>query len=92
MTNEETTGPSLGNESEQSAGKPAYDGPLEIRAYNVKTKEKNVLMLDPVLKKTAKGAYQASGHDEKGQKLSALLGAANAEALIAAGVAKLAED
>ena len=57
-----------------------------ITAYNVKTKEKNVPMLDAVISKTAKGGYIA--HDGKGNKLTALLGEAKALEAIKAGVAK----
>lgn len=59
-----------------------------ITAYNVKTKEKNVPMLDAVISKTAKGGYIAKGHDGKGNKLTALLGEAKALEAIKAGVAK----
>ena len=59
-----------------------------LTAYNVKTKEKNVPMLDAVVSKTAKGGYIAKGHDGKGNKLTALLGEAKALAAIKAGTAK----
>ena len=45
-----------------------------LTAYNVKTKEKNVPIMDAVISKTAKGAYMAQGHDGKGNKLTTLLG------------------
>ena len=32
-----------------------------LTAYNVKTKEKNVPIMDAVISKTAKGAYMAHG-------------------------------
>jgi len=41
---------------------------VKITAYNVKTKEKGVEMLDAVITKTAKGAYMAQGNDGKGNK------------------------
>ena len=47
---------------------------VTLTAYNVKTKEKNVPMVDAVISKTAKGAYMAQGHDGKGNKLTTLLG------------------
>jgi hypothetical protein len=59
-----------------------------LTAYNVKTKEKNVPIMDAVNSKTAKGAYMAQGHDGKGNKLTTLLGAEKALAAIKAGVAK----
>ena len=59
-----------------------------IKAYCLKTKEKNVPIVDAVVTKTAKGAYMAQGHDGKGNKLTTLLGEAKALAAIKAGVAK----
>ena len=59
-----------------------------LTAYNVKTKEKNVRILDAVVSKTAKGGYIAKGNDGKGNKLTALLGEAKALAAIKAGTAK----
>ncbi|MBL7752759.1 MAG: hypothetical protein SFU20_07495 [Chitinophagaceae bacterium] len=59
-----------------------------LTAYNVKTKEKNVPIMDAVITKTSKGAYMAQGHDGKGNKLTTLLGEAKALAAIEAGVAK----
>ncbi len=62
------------------------NGPLT--AYNVKTKEKGVVMHDAVITKTSKGAYMAQGHDGKGNKLTTLLGEAKALAAIKEGHAK----
>jgi len=59
-----------------------------LTAYNVKTKEKNVPILDAVVSKTTKGGYIAKGNDGKGNKLTALLGEAKALAAIKAGTAK----
>lgn len=59
-----------------------------LTAYNVKTKEKNVPILDAVVSRTAKGGYIAQGNDGKGNKLTALLSEAKALAAIEAGVAK----
>jgi hypothetical protein len=61
---------------------------VTLTAYNVKTKEKNVPVLDAVITKTAKGAYMAQGNDGKGNKLTTLLGEAKALAAIEAGIAK----
>jgi hypothetical protein len=43
---------------------------VQLTAYNVKTKEKNVPIMDAVITKTAKGAYMVQGHDGKGNKLT----------------------
>jgi hypothetical protein len=59
-----------------------------IRAYNVKTKEKNVEMKDAIITKTARGGYMAQGNDGKGNKLTSLLGEAKALQAIQDGVAK----
>ena len=61
---------------------------VKLTAYNVKTKEKNVAIVDAVITKTAKGAYMAQGHDGKGNKLSTLLNEEKALAAIQAGIAK----
>ncbi|HRH59182.1 MAG TPA: hypothetical protein PL045_01365 [Chitinophagaceae bacterium] len=59
-----------------------------ITAYCVKTKEKNVPMLDAVIAKNARGGYVATGHDGKGNKMAAILSEAKALQAIADGVAK----
>ena len=59
-----------------------------IKAYCLKTKEKNVPMHDAVVTNTAKGGYMAGGHDGKGNKMAAILSEANALKAIADGVAK----
>ncbi len=61
---------------------------LKLTAYNVKTKEKGVEVLDAVVTKTAKGAYMVQGHDGKGNKLTTLVNGEKAMAAIAAGIAK----
>lgn len=58
-----------------------------IKAYCLKTKEKNVPMQDAVIRKTAKGGYMAAGHDGKGNKMAAILSEAKAKQAIADGVA-----
>jgi hypothetical protein len=58
-----------------------------IKAYCLKTKEKNVPMQDAVISKTAKGGYMAGGHDGKGNKMAAILSEAKALQAIADGVA-----
>lgn len=65
---------------------------MQLTAYNVKTKEKNVPMMDAVITKTAKGGYMAQGHDGKGNKLTSLLSEAKALAAIEAGTAKKGWD
>jgi hypothetical protein len=59
-----------------------------IKAYCLKTKEKNVPMQDAVVSKTAKGGYIANGHDGKGNKMAAILSEAKAMQAIEDGVAK----
>ena len=59
-----------------------------IKAYCLKTKEKDVPMLDAVISHTAQGGYIAKGHDGKGNNMSAILGEAKALQAIADGVAK----
>jgi hypothetical protein len=61
-----------------------------IRAYCMKTKEKNVVMQDAVVSKTSRGAYMAQGHDGKGNKMTTMLSEANALAAVKAGLAKMA--
>jgi len=61
---------------------------VQLTAYNVKTKEKNVPVMDTVITKTAKGAYMVQGHDGKGNKLTTLVNEAKATAAIQAGIAK----
>ena len=61
---------------------------MQLTAYNVKTKEKNVPIKDAVITKTAKGGYMVQGNDGKGNKLTSLLGEAKALAAIKAGTAK----
>lgn len=58
-----------------------------IKAYCLKTKEKNVPMHDAVVSKTAKGGYIANGHDGKGNKMAAILSEAKALQAIEDGVA-----
>ncbi len=59
-----------------------------IKAYCLKTKEKEVPMHDAVITKTARGGYMASGNDGKGNKMAAILGETKALQAIADGVAK----
>ena len=59
-----------------------------IKAYCLKTKEKNVPMQDAVVSRTVKGGYIAKGHDGKGNKMTAIMGEATALQAIKDGVAK----
>ena len=59
-----------------------------IKAYCLKTKEKNVPMHDAVVTKTAKGGYMAGGHDGKGNKMAAIMSEANALKAIADALLK----
>lgn len=59
-----------------------------IKAYCLKTKEKNVPMHDAVVSKTSRGGYIAKGNDGKGNKMSAIMSEATALQAIKDGVAK----
>ena len=59
-----------------------------LKAYCLKTKEKDVPMQNAVVSKTARGGYIAKGDDGKGNKMSAILGEAKALQAIKDGVAK----
>ncbi len=59
-----------------------------IKAYCLKTKEKDVPMHDAVVSKTERGGYIAKGHDGKGNKMSAILSEEKALKAVADGVAK----
>jgi hypothetical protein len=61
---------------------------MQLTAYNVKTKEKNVPIQDAVVTRTAKGGYMVQGNDGKGNKLTALVSEAKALEAIKAGTAK----
>lgn len=58
-----------------------------ITAYCVKTKEKNVPMLDAVIDVT-NGKYIAKGVDEAGNKMTAIMSQATAEGHVKDGNAK----
>lgn len=59
-----------------------------IKAYCLKTKEKNCPMHDAVITKTARGGYIANGNDGKGNKMAAIMNEAKALQAIKDGVAK----
>jgi hypothetical protein len=59
-----------------------------IKAYCLKTKEKNVPMQDAVITKTSRGGYIANGNDGKGNKMAAILSETKAMQAIQDGVAK----
>lgn len=69
----------------KSAGKPAG-----IVAYCVKTKEKNVPMLNAVINVSG-GKYVAVGVDAAGNKMAAIMNKATAEGHVANGNAKKGE-
>lgn len=58
-----------------------------ITAYSVKTKTKNVPMIDPIID-IKSGRYIATGKDKEGNKMAAILGKVKAEEHIKAGNAK----
>lgn len=59
-----------------------------IKAYCLKTKEKNVPMQDAVITRTSRGGYIANGNDGKGNKMAAILSEAKALQALTDGVAK----
>jgi len=61
-----------------------------ITAYSVKTKTKDVPMIDPVIN-VKSGRYIAIGKDSEGNNMSAILGKDKAESHIKAGTAKKGE-
>jgi molybdopterin biosynthesis enzyme len=60
----------------------------KITAYCMKTKTKNVTMLNAKITKTSRGGYMAQGDDGKGNKMTTMLSEANALAAIKSGDAK----
>jgi len=58
-----------------------------ITAYSVKTKTKNVPMLDPTID-VKSGRYIATGKDDAGNKMAAIMSKATAEGHIKSGAAK----
>ena len=58
-----------------------------ITAYSVKTKTKNVPMVDPVID-VKSGRYIATGKDSAGNKMAAIMGKSAAEEHIKNGNAK----
>ncbi len=58
-----------------------------ITAYCVKTKQKNVPMVDPVID-IKSGRYIATGADAAGNKMAAIMSKSQAEGHVAAGRAK----
>jgi hypothetical protein len=71
----------------KKAPEKAADTEKMIKAYCLKTKEKNVPMYEAVVTKTAKGGYMATGNDGKGNKMAAIMGEAKALQAIKDGVA-----
>lgn len=59
-----------------------------VRAYCMKTKEKNVPMKNAVISRNSKGGYCAVGDDGRGNKMAAILSEANALQAIKDGTAK----
>ncbi len=61
-----------------------------IVAYCVKTKEKNVPMLNPIINVKA-GKYVAVGKDASGNNMAAIMNQASAEGFVKSGQAKRGE-
>ncbi len=59
-----------------------------LTAYCMKTKEKNVPLMDAIITKTTRGGYMAQGNDGKGNKMTTMLSEANALEAIKNNVAK----
>lgn len=59
-----------------------------ITGYCMKTKEKNVVMQNVLISKSARGGLFAKGTDAAGNKICAAVGAEKANAAIKAGNAK----
>lgn len=77
--------------TEETTPEAAEIHPDILRAYCMKTKEKNVPVLNAILKLNKKGAVMVSGNDAAGNKLNAICNRAKAEAAVAAGLATWAE-
>ena len=58
-----------------------------ITAYSVKTKTKNVPMINPVID-IKSGRYIATGTDAAGNKMAAIMGKSTAEGHVNSGAAK----
>ena len=58
-----------------------------LKAYNMRTKEKNVPLQEAVISKTARGGYMAQGNDGKGNKMTTMLSEAAALEAVKNGVA-----
>lgn len=58
-----------------------------ITAYSVKTKTKNVPMIDPTID-VKSGRYIATGKDSAGNKMAAIMSKSTAEGHIGSGAAK----
>lgn len=54
-------------------GKNQKTKPAQFIAYNLVTKKKNRVILNPVISKTAKGSYIAEGYDDDGTPLKCLV-------------------
>ena len=65
---------------------------MELTAYNPKTREKKVPILDAVITRTKQGAYLVKGYAANGDKLTTLVNKANAEAAVESGHAKMNEQ
>jgi hypothetical protein len=55
------------------AGKKQKNKPVQFIAYNMTTKKKNRVILNPVISKTAKGFYIVKGYDNDGTPLKCLI-------------------
>jgi hypothetical protein len=67
--------------------KAKEEKPSGITAYSVKTKTKNVPMIDPVID-CKSGRFIATGKDADGNKMAAIMSKATAEEHVKSGAAK----
>lgn len=61
---------------------------MQLTAYCLKTKTKDVPMLDIVVSKTKRNSWLAQGHDGLGNKMSRIISENLKQSLVETGVAK----
>ncbi len=62
---------------------------MQLTAYNPKTRQKNVPILEATITKTKQGAYLVKGVAENGDKLTTLVNKDKAAAAVESGHAKM---
>jgi len=61
---------------------------MQLTAYCLKTKKKDVPMLDIVVSKTKRNSWVAQGHDGSGNKMAKIISENLKQSLVEAGIAK----